>query len=67
MTVMKRRVAALERGSFGDMYPGWLRAWLGYPLTDAEQARADADLAKFADLSVDPKQVSPEMVAWLAR
>lgn len=64
--MMKRRITALERGSIDRHYPAWLRSWLGYAVSDTERDQADSDMARLAVLPLDPKQVSPEMVAWLA-
>lgn len=66
---LKRRIASLEAGGDGGLLSPAARRWLGLPLTRAENAQADREIAQTASLDLaavaaDP-DISTEVKQWL--
>ena len=65
MSAMVRRIAALERAGHRDVSP-LVKHWLGWPLTETEQALVDEDAGVEPDWdAIDTSDWSPEMKRWL--
>jgi len=60
MKAMQRRIAALEVGNATNLSPA-AKAWLGWPLTEAEQQALDDP----EPTDIDASKLSAPMKAWL--
>lgn len=62
MRSLDKRVSVLERGGTSELSPA-VKAWLGWPLTEAERAALDDGPVDTDD--IDTSKLSKEARAWL--